>query len=90
MCLCVKLCFGGTIILHFSPPPQLAGIYQAYDGKCHLKPYSSSSVNYIPSVVGEQIYNEDSLLYVREHNRSVCCFVCKLYLPYDYMQRLSI
>ena len=65
MCLCVKLCFGGTIILHFSPPPQLSGIYQAYDGKCHLKPYSSS-VNYIPSVVGEQIYNEDSLLYVRE------------------------
>ena len=77
MCLCVKLCIGGTIILPFSPPPQLAGIYQAYDGKCHLKPYSSS-VNYIPSVVGEQIYNEDSLLYVRECNRSARC-ICHIF-----------
>ena len=82
MCLCVKLCFGGTIILHFSPPPQLAGIYQAYDGKCHLKPYSSS-VNYIPSVVGEQIYNEDSLLYVCVTRVLVVCALYPACMCYD-------
>ena len=53
-----------------SPSVQFAGIYQANDGKCHLRPFTSS-VAYYPNVLGEQIYSEDSLLYVRGFNENI-------------------